>query len=141
MAEPQPPNTREGADVEEETPAVKGTVEEKKAAAELSALDVRGEEAGSKQEVDQEALGNAIRNLEISSGGQTAAHPAKAKEDAKKKEREEEERRKKAVKVDQADVKLLEEELELSKAKATDLLRTHNGDAVHAMKAYVTTFA
>lgn len=33
------------------------------------------------------------------------------------------------------------EELELSKGKATDLLRAHEGDAVKAMRAFVTTSA
>jgi hypothetical protein len=30
------------------------------------------------------------------------------------------------------------EELELSKIRATDLLKAHDGDAVKAMRAYVT---
>jgi hypothetical protein len=30
------------------------------------------------------------------------------------------------------------EELELSKVKATDLLRAHEGDAVEAIKAFIT---
>lgn len=30
------------------------------------------------------------------------------------------------------------EELDLSKAKATDLLKAHEGDAVQAMRAFVT---
>jgi hypothetical protein len=45
----------------------------------------------------------------------------------------------KAVKVDQADVALLVDQLELSKPKATELLKTHGGDAVKALRAYVTT--
>nr|5NNP_C Chain C, Structure of Naa15/Naa10 bound to HypK-THB [Thermochaetoides thermophila DSM 1495]5NNP_G Chain G, Structure of Naa15/Naa10 bound to HypK-THB [Thermochaetoides thermophila DSM 1495] len=40
-------------------------------------------------------------------------------------------------KVDPADVNLLVEELELSKAKATELLKAHDGDAIKAMKAYI----
>lgn len=35
-------------------------------------------------------------------------------------------------------VSLKVEELELSKAKATDLLKAHDGDAVQAMRAFVT---
>ena len=38
-----------------------------------------------------------------------------------------------------ADFDLQIEELELSKAKATELLKAHDGDAVKAMRAYVTT--
>lgn len=57
-------------------------------------------------------------------------------------EEEEAERiRRKAIKVDQADVSLLVDELELSKTKATDLLKAHEGNAVQAMRAYVTTAA
>lgn len=33
------------------------------------------------------------------------------------------------------------EELELSKGKATDLLKAHEGDAVKAMRAFVTASA
>ena len=33
------------------------------------------------------------------------------------------------------------EELELSKSKATDLLKAHEGDAVRAMRAFVTASA
>lgn len=36
-----------------------------------------------------------------------------------------------------ADVRQVEE-LELSKGKATDLLRAHEGDAVRALRAFVT---
>lgn len=44
----------------------------------------------------------------------------------------------KNVKVDAADVALLVDELELPRAKATELLKRHEGDAVKAMRAYVS---
>ena len=62
MAEPQPPNIREGAtDLEEETPALPANAEDRKAAAALSALKDQGnEDDGQKADVDQEALGKAM---------------------------------------------------------------------------------
>ncbi|KAH7327471.1 hypothetical protein BKA65DRAFT_555024 [Rhexocercosporidium sp. MPI-PUGE-AT-0058] len=45
---------------------------------------------------------------------------------------------KKTVKVDPADVTLLIDELELSKIKATDLLKSHDGNAEAALRAYIT---
>ena len=45
----------------------------------------------------------------------------------------------KNVKIDQADVALLVDELDLSKVRATELLRSHEGDAVLAMRAFVTS--
>ena len=41
------------------------------------------------------------------------------------------------IKVDQADVSMLVEELDMSKGKATELLRAHEGDASKAMRAFV----
>ncbi|KAI9815964.1 MAG: hypothetical protein M1827_001956 [Pycnora praestabilis] len=143
MAEPQPSTAQAGStDLDEqETPAVPKSAEDRKAAAALSSLDAHNDDdASHKQEVDQEALGKAIRDLEIGtkSVGQKKEGSAAAAEKAEK-EKEEERRRK--IKVDQADVGLLVEELELSKAKATDLLKAHEGDAVKAMRAWVTASA
>ncbi|KAI9791449.1 MAG: hypothetical protein M1833_001526 [Piccolia ochrophora] len=131
MAEPQPPSTHEGADIEDETPALPKSAEDRKAAAALSSVSAQNDEPTQPaKEVDQEALGKAMKNLDIGGG-------AKGESDKK----EEAGEKKKTVKVDQADVGLLVEELELSKTKATDLLKAHEGDAVEAMKAYVTASA
>ncbi|KAA8614694.1 hypothetical protein TUN199_04171 [Pyrenophora tritici-repentis] len=46
---------------------------------------------------------------------------------------------KKSVKIDASDVTLLMNELEVSKPKATELLRAHDGNAVKAMTAFVMT--
>ncbi|KAK5239038.1 hypothetical protein LTR16_012370, partial [Cryomyces antarcticus] len=98
----------------------------RKTAAALSSLDKRGDDdeitSSKKEGVDSEALGKAMKNLDSKDVG-------KGKQ---------EEVVKKAVKVDQADVGLLVKQLDLTKAKATDLLKSHDGDAVKAMTAFVT---
>ncbi len=131
-----------GGDVEDEVQSTAKSAEDRKAAAALSKLDARGDDEGeAAPEVDQEAVKNAMNAL----GGATTV-----KKDVK------------VVKVDAADVKLLVssvlqekgllhpaanhscacapkqvDELELSKQKATELLKAHDGDAVKAMKAYI----
>ncbi|KAL2155024.1 hypothetical protein VTH82DRAFT_3700 [Thermothelomyces myriococcoides] len=116
----QPADIVEGAagDVEDEVRPTAKSAEDRKAAAALSKLDDTraDDEAVATREVDQEAVKNAVSAL----GG---AAPAKKET--------------KAVKVDAADVKLLVDELELPKTKATELLKAHDGDAVKAMKAYL----
>lgn len=122
MAEPQPPTIVEGAntgDVEDEIPAAK-SAEDRKAASALASLDAANDDAAANgKQVDQEAVSKAINSL----GGAGAA--AAAKKEVKN------------VKVDQADVALLVDELELPKLRATELLKAHDGDAVKAMRAYV----
>ncbi|KAH3910959.1 hypothetical protein HBI56_002390 [Parastagonospora nodorum] len=113
MAEPQPADVHEGA---ADPHAPTGTAEDRKAAAALSTLDVQ-EDSGAKKEVDKNALDKAIKGLDI-----------------KDKKGEE----KKTVKVEPADVNLLVAELEVSKQKATELLRVNEGDAVKAITAFVT---
>jgi hypothetical protein len=137
----QPADIVEGAtsgDVEDEVQPTAKSAEDRKAAAALSKLDARGDDEGAAREVDQEAVKNAMSSL---GGGSD-------KKDTK------------LVKVDAADVKLLVspvpeyppnpsgsianarpgeqvEEFELPKAKATELLKAHDGDAVKAMKAHL----
>ncbi|MCJ1304710.1 hypothetical protein MMC08_007523 [Hypocenomyce scalaris] len=133
MAEPQPPQVREGADVDDETPAVPASAEDRKAAAALSSLDARPEDdegTSEKTQLDQEALGKAMSRLELVSKGKEG--------DRGKSKEGEVEKKKPVVKVDQADVVLLIEQLELSKPKATELLRAHEGNAVKAMRAFIT---
>ncbi|KAI1804279.1 hypothetical protein F4811DRAFT_553106 [Daldinia bambusicola] len=128
MAEPQPKNLQEGAsgDVEDEVQATAKSAEDRKAAAAMASLDTRGDDASSSNAVDQEAVSKAMKSL----GNGSSAGAAK---DIKK------------VKVDAADVSLLVavrlkvDELDLSKAKATELLKAHDGDAVLAMKAFIAT--
>lgn len=133
----QPPAVVEGAtggDVEEEVQPTAKSAEDRKAAAALSSLDSNREDESSAQ-VDQDAVKNAFHSLSTAGSKQAEV---------------------KKVKVDAADVALLVsgpntaddgdsllteyeqvEELELTKAKATELLKAHDGDAVKAINAYV----
>ena len=103
MAEPQPAQVREGADVEDEAPAIPSNAEDRKAAAALSSLGARGDDddgPSKRPDIDQEALGQAISRLEVGS-----RVPGNSK--AKGNNDGEVEKKKPAVKVDQADVALL----------------------------------
>ncbi|KAL8718418.1 MAG: hypothetical protein Q9225_004446 [Loekoesia sp. 1 TL-2023] len=143
MAEPQP-LIREGVDPTDESPATAppASAEDRKAAAALSSLDARATEehlpSAKTKNIDQEALAKAISRLEISTGAKGVEISEKEKEfvERRRKEREERERRNR-VKVSAEDVGLLVQELELSKGKATELLKAHEGDAVKAMRAFV----
>ncbi|KAH6672592.1 hypothetical protein B0J14DRAFT_76277 [Halenospora varia] len=133
MAEAQPPTIVEGAtsgDVEDEVPVAK-SAEDRKAAAALSSLDAPREDESSSVNVDAEAVRKAMDRL----AGTGATNGTVAKKDDEKKAP------KKVVKVDQADVALLVEELELSKIKATDLLKSHDGDVMKALRAFITPAA
>jgi len=113
----QPASVTEGADVEDENPVAK-SAEDRKAQAALSKLDAKDDDDSTSKEVDRDAVNRAMNNL----GG-----------DASKTEKKEV----KKIKVDAADVALLVDQLDLTKPKATDLLKAHDGDAVKAMRAYV----
>ncbi|EKD12624.1 hypothetical protein LZ554_004144 [Drepanopeziza brunnea f. sp. 'monogermtubi'] len=132
MAESQPPTIVEGAttgDIDDETPVAAKSAEDRKAAAALSSLDTREEESAGK-DVDQEAVRKAMERL----GGSGATNGVVAKKDEQKIV-------KKSVKVEAADVALVIEELELTKAKATDLLKAYEGSAEKALRAYITPAA
>ncbi|KAF7949460.1 uncharacterized protein EAE97_002969 [Botrytis byssoidea] len=135
MSESQPPTLVEGAttgDVDDEIPQKAKSAEDRKAAAALSSLDApREDESTATKEVDQEAVRKAMERL--AGIGSTNGKVAK-KEDEKKAV-------KKIVKVEATDVNLLVEELELTKIKATDLLKAHDGDATTALRAYITPVA
>ncbi|GFF54104.1 hypothetical protein IFM47457_01152 [Aspergillus lentulus] len=107
--------------------------EDRKAAAALSSLHTNeiGAESGNKSSsADQEALGKAMSRLEIAPGTDAAARTV----DAKKTQAV----TKKAVKVSAEDVNLLVQELDLSKIKATELLKAHDGDARKAIRAFIS---
>ncbi|KAA8648963.1 hypothetical protein EYZ11_005366 [Aspergillus tanneri] len=120
--------------VDQKLPA---NAEDRKAAAALSSLNTNeiGTDSASKPlpAAEQEALGKAMSRLEIAAGTGSAA---KRTNDAQKKQTEMV--KKKAVKVAAEDVTLLVDELELSKVKATELLKSHDGDAKKAIKTFVT---
>ncbi|KXT11908.1 hypothetical protein AC579_10485 [Pseudocercospora musae] len=126
--EPQPSNVQEGADAPDVLPASK---EDRKAAQALSSLESKiNDDAGAKKEVDLKALGYALKNLDEQNTQKSSA--AVKKEEAPKKP---------LIKVAAEDVALLVEHLDLSKAKATDLLRAHDADLTKAMNAWVTSSA
>jgi len=133
MAEKQPSELHEGA---ADPHAPTGTADDRKAAAALSNLDVQ-EDASERRDVDGKALDKAMKGLSV-----TGANGVE----------------KKSVKIEAADVSLLVclqdgagysqrtktdklkvSELELPKPKATELLRAHEGNALKALRAYITT--
>ncbi|UPK97914.1 hypothetical protein LCI18_008849 [Fusarium solani-melongenae] len=104
----------------DETPSQTAkSAEDRKAASALENLDA--ETPSSAQNVDADAVSKAMKTL----GGAAKSSSAAAATSHKN------------VKVDPGDVALLVEELELPKAKATELLKSNEGDAVKAMRAFV----
>lgn len=132
MADQQPPNIVEGAttgDVEDEIETTAKSAEDRKAAAAMSSLDSKpDEDSASTKNVDQAAIQKAMDRL--TSGG-------KANGTTKKPDEKREPVKKPVVKVVPSDVALLVEELEMSKAQATEFLRAHEGDLSQSLKAYV----
>lgn len=121
MADKQPPNVVEGAttgDVEDDVPpsAAPKSAEDRKAANALASLDAADETGGGSPaaNVDQDAVNKAMKKTAA-----TAEPPRKN------------------VKVDAADVALLVDELDMTRPKATELLKANDGDAVKAMRAFV----
>jgi len=120
-SDPLPSTSNDAADAADAA-ALPSNAEDRKAAEAMSKLEDRGDDhddGSARKEVDAEALGNAMKNLAI------GAEALKAAELKKK------------VKVEAADVTLVMDELDMSKVKATELLRMHEGDAVKAMTAFV----
>ncbi|KAJ5514321.1 hypothetical protein N7463_003873 [Penicillium fimorum] len=134
MSDSIPSATADPEAVETNLPS---NAEDRKAAAALSSLntneiETEGASAGATLTANQEALGKAMSQLEIAagqdSGNTKAAEGSKTDGVAKKK----------IVKVAPADVTLLVDQLDLNKIKATELLKAHDGDAIKAMKAFIT---
>lgn len=92
--EPRPKDFKEGHDEDEVPPTIPASAEDRKTAAALSSLEARsGEEDGDRKgNVDTEALGQAMRRLDVKEDG------ANKKEEGEKK---------KVVKLDPEDVKLV----------------------------------
>ncbi|KAI8692722.1 hypothetical protein LRP88_07658 [Fusarium phalaenopsidis] len=102
----------------DETPSQTAkSAEDRKAASALENLDA--DTPSTAQNVDADAVSKAMKTLGAAKSSSAAAASHKN------------------VKVDPADVALLVEELELPKAKATELLKSNEGDAVKAMRAFV----
>ncbi|KAH0489287.1 hypothetical protein TgHK011_009726 [Trichoderma gracile] len=126
------------ADASDPPPSQSGTAEDRKAASALSNLDApssvgeASSSASTPANVDHEAVSKAVSSLGDSSktafsSSKTAATGAAAAGGAAA-------AAKKTVKVDAADVALLVDQLEVNKAKATELLKAHDGDAVAALR-------
>lgn len=120
MADEQPSTVHEGAT----------SAEDRKAASALANLDSNADDT-STQNQDQDAINQAMKRL--GGGGASATQASKPSASSAKTPTAPA----KNVKVDAADVTLLVNELELPKAKVTELLKSHDGDAVKALKAYV----
>ncbi|RMZ75875.1 hypothetical protein DV737_g5083, partial [Chaetothyriales sp. CBS 132003] len=125
---------------DETTQNLPNNAEDRKAAAALSALNANAMsqdsgETASKQPsaADQEALGKAMSRLEIASGQGKKGDSASKKNQPKK-----ETEVKKKIKIASEDVNFLVDELDLTKNKATELLRSHEGDATQAIRAFIS---
>lgn len=137
MAEPIP-SANDNEEVQQPTNA-----EDRKAAAALDALNANdmsqenGESQGTKQPSDthQDALMKAMGRLEAAAG--TGSKATSKKADEKKEDVKKEAEVKKKVKVSQEDVQFLVGELDLSKTKATDLLKAHDGSLDKTVKSFV----
>ncbi|XP_044715423.1 uncharacterized protein HRG_11002 [Hirsutella rhossiliensis] len=134
MADNRPP-----ADVDDELPAssTAKSAEDRKAASALASLDASHDDAAAtaSKHVDRRAVDEAMKRLggvvPSSSSSAAAAASSKAKAAAAASPV-------KNVKVDAADVALVVDQLELPRPKATELLKAHDGDAVKAMRAYIS---
>lgn len=141
MAEPNP-SANDPDEVKQPTNA-----EDRKAAAALNALNANamsqenGEAQGIKQPsaADQEALMKAMGRLEAVAGG--GIKPASKKTDEKKEVTKKEAEAKKRLKLSAEDVQFLVGELDLSKTKATELLRSHEGNLDAAVRSFTVPSA
>ncbi|KAL4996912.1 hypothetical protein BDV10DRAFT_100764 [Aspergillus recurvatus] len=134
-----------------EIPSASAAAEDRKAAAALSSLnttEITSEitASGTKQpsSADQEALGKAMSRLEIAAGGAKGPASSKTKSEGEGGSGSKAIETKKkaaaavaAVKLSGEDVSLLVNELDLSKIKATELLRANEGDARKAIRAFI----
>ncbi|PTB37767.1 uncharacterized protein TrAFT101_005360 [Trichoderma asperellum] len=120
------------ADASDQPPLPKNA-EDRKAASALAALDTPSDAAGtpSNDNVNTEAVSQAM--LKLGAGDDKAKKPASAA--ASSSSTAAPAAAKKTVKVDAADVALVVDELEVAKAKATELLKAHDGDAVATLRA------
>lgn len=131
MSEDQAPSIVEEAtfgDVEDEIQPTAKSAEDRKAAAALSSLDARKDDDSATKDVDQEAVRQAMDRLSALGASDSMTKKKEAEKLVVKK----------AVKVDAADVALVVEELEMTKNKATEFLKAHDGDITKALRAYVT---
>lgn len=135
MAEPQPAGIQEGDHVPSAAPA---SAEDRRAAAALSNLDTAADNDNTSKQADTEALGKAMKGLDVSGNAIAGAQASK-----------------KAVKVDPADVTLLVsslrrragvktrtknyqvQQLDVSRPKATELLKANGADVAKAISFWI----
>lgn len=118
------------ADASDQPPLPKNA-EDRKAASALASLDTPSDAAAtpSNDNVNSEAVSKAMLRL----GDEKAKKPAAAAAAANPTSSAAVV--KKNIKVDAADVALVVDELEVTRAKATELLKAHDGDAVATLRA------
>lgn len=114
-------------------PPLPTNAEDRKAASALASLDTPSDAAGtpSNDNVNTEAVSKAMLKL----GDDKAKKPAASSSSSAAAASAAPAAVKKNVKVDAADVALVVDELEVTKAKATELLKAHDGDAVATLRA------
>ncbi|EHK40022.1 uncharacterized protein TrAtP1_006056 [Trichoderma atroviride] len=119
------------ADASDQPPLPKNA-EDRKAASALASLDTPSDAAAtpSNDNVNSEAVSQAMLKLGDDKAKKPAANTASAAAAAAAPAAV-----KKNVKVDAADVALVVDELEVTKARATELLKAHDGDAVATLRA------
>ncbi|GAM83360.1 hypothetical protein ANO11243_013470 [Dothideomycetidae sp. 11243] len=146
MAEPQPSTVREG-DTSASNPGNGGggSADSRAAAAALSSLDADEPSAASssgtsKRDIDTAALGDAIARLGVSGGSvgdQASSSTAASGKAAATATTTLQQQQAKKIKIDAADVALLGDSCDLSKPRATELLRAHDGDLGRALRGWV----
>ncbi|KAL7927135.1 hypothetical protein ACQKWADRAFT_279626 [Trichoderma austrokoningii] len=112
-------------------PPLPTNAEDRKAASALASLDAPPDAAPtpSNENINSEAVSQAMLKLgEDKKSKKPAANTASTTTSSTAAV-------KKNVKVDAADVALVVDELEVNKAKATELLKAHDGDAVATLRA------
>ena len=143
MAEPQPSTATEGMDDPAPAPA---SAEDRKAAAAMNALEssraVDEENQKPTNQADADKINQAISRLELvdKAGKVSTEDPNEERRKKREDELKEKERRAK-IKVDQAHVNFMVEELDMTKTKAKEFLQAHEGDFKVALRAYVRTWA
>ncbi|KAF2157071.1 hypothetical protein K461DRAFT_273190 [Myriangium duriaei CBS 260.36] len=134
MAEPQPSTVREG----DTTSSVPGGADSRAAAAALSSLDDQSATTGAgKRDLDTAALGDAVARLEVSSDEKAKSGAAAAGTSTKSADKNKAADEAKKIKIEAADVALVVEQCELSKPRATELLRTYDGNLGRALRGWV----
>ncbi|KAN0071538.1 hypothetical protein V8E54_010134 [Elaphomyces granulatus] len=143
-------NSLNSASVDTETPEqqLPKTAEDRKAAAALSSLNANeisqsSNDASSNlpSAVDQEALGKAMSRLEIVAGCAAGTKGSIGPGQGGALKKETDNIKKKAVKIAAEDILLVVEELDLTKNKATELLKVHDGDVTKAIQAFISPAA